>query len=225
MTWNQIEFDNFIMENGIVGFFSEPIKLKSGRISYWYVNWRNVAEDVFLMNELSNFLLEFIEYLKLDPDCFYGVPEGATKLGIISQFKWAMSKNPKKHQYKLVMGRANPKEHGDPKDRYFLGEPSGKIIILEDVTTTGGSLLSTIEKIQEINGEIISAIGLTNRDELRDDKKSVKEAVKEKGVDYYSMSNALELLPKIVEKEKLAPDIIEHVRTYFNNHGIKSIKL
>jgi orotate phosphoribosyltransferase len=39
------------------------------------------------------------------------------------------------------MGRAKPKDHGDPKDRYFVGEPGGKVVILEDVTTTGKSLI------------------------------------------------------------------------------------
>ena len=35
------------------------------------------------------------------------------------------------------MGRAKPKQHGSPEDKYFVGEPNGKIVVLEDVTTTG----------------------------------------------------------------------------------------
>jgi len=47
--FNQEKFNQFILENKVVGFFEEPITLKSGRLSHWYVNWRNVAEDVFFI--------------------------------------------------------------------------------------------------------------------------------------------------------------------------------
>ena len=89
VNFNQEEFNNFILETKVVGFFEEPIKLKSDRISNWYVNWRNVTGDVFLLDKLTDYVIAFTKDLVLQPDCFYGVPEGATKLGIITQYKWA----------------------------------------------------------------------------------------------------------------------------------------
>jgi len=219
--WDKEKFCDFIIKNSIIGFFSEPLKLKSGRKSYWYINWRNVAEDVFLLDELTNFVISYVEDLGLKPDLFYGVPEGATKLGIIAQFKWAKKQEDySRHQYILSMGRGKPKEHGDHKDKYFLGVPKGRIILLEDVTTTGGSLLETIDNIKELNVIIDAAIGLTNRNELRDDGKSVEEAVKEKGVKYHAMSDALDVLPKLNPES----DIAKHVENYFKKYGIRSIK-
>ena len=41
--FNQETFDNFILKSDIIGFFKDPITTKSGRLSHWYVNWRNVA--------------------------------------------------------------------------------------------------------------------------------------------------------------------------------------
>ncbi|MBD3338125.1 MAG: hypothetical protein GF353_03380 [Candidatus Lokiarchaeota archaeon] len=221
MVWKQEEFNDFILKNGVIGFFKKPLRLKSGRLSNWYVNWRNIAEDVYLIDELVDFILKFVEKKKLKPDCFYGVPEGATKMGILTQYKWAKNQKIRKGKYILSMGRAKPKDHGDPKDKYFLGVPEGRIIILEDVTTTGGSILSSIDKILEINAEIVAAIGLTNRNELRSDQKSVKDAIAEKGVKYYAMSNALELLPKLNPPE----DIAVEIREYFTKYGIKRINL
>jgi len=43
----------------------------------------------FLSDKLSDYVMAFVEDSGLQPDCFYGVPEGATKLGIITQYKWA----------------------------------------------------------------------------------------------------------------------------------------
>ncbi len=224
--FNQEKFNQFILENNIVGFFKEPITLKSGRLSYWYVNWRNVAEDVFLLDQLTDYVTAFIEDQNLQPDCFYGVPEGATKLGIITQYKWAKnSQNYGLGSHVLPMGRGKPKDHGEPKDRFFLGQPKGKVVILEDVTTTGSSLLETIDNLTQAKSQIIAAIGLTNRMELRDDGKSVKEAVEAKGVAYLQMSNALELLPLVYEKLKPGEETAKKVEEEFQKCGVKELKL
>lgn len=223
MTWIEKDrFHKFILKNNVIGIFEEPIKLKSGRFSYWYVNWRNISEDVFLLDRLTDYLISFVNYLNLTPDCFYGVPEGATKLGIITQYKWA-----KKQAeyglgaYNLSMGRGKPKEHGEPKDRFFLGLPRGNVIILEDVTTTGGSLLTTIKKLKELNVNIIATIGLTDRNELQDDGRNVTEIILEEGVHYYAMSNAIDLLPNI----KVEKSIAEKIEADFKKFGIREIKM
>ncbi|MFX1530448.1 MAG: orotate phosphoribosyltransferase [Promethearchaeota archaeon] len=222
MKWDKENFFKFIISQNVIGFFEEPVKLKSGRLSYWYVNWRTVAENVKSIDFLSNYIIEFVKHLDLKPDCFYGVPEGATKLGIICQYKWA-KKQPdyKKGNYILSMGRAKPKEHGDPKDKFFLGKPQGKVIILEDVTTTGGSLIETIDKLNQIDVSIIAAISLTNRNELREDMKSVETAVNDKGVPYHAMSNAIEIIPYLNPDKNIASQI----ESYYKKYGTKEIKL
>jgi len=223
MTWIEKDsFYNFIFNNNVIGVFEEPIKLKSGRLSYWYVNWRNISEDVFLLDKLTDYLISFVDYLNLIPDCFYGVPEGATKLGIITQYKWANKQvDYDSKAFSLSMGRGKPKEHGEPKDRFFLGLPKGNVIILEDVTTTGGSLIATIKKLKEVNANIIAAIGLTDRNELQYDSRNVTEIVLEEGIHYYAMSNAIDLLPNIKAEKSIAKKIEEEFRKY----GIREIKM
>ncbi|MFX1553708.1 MAG: hypothetical protein ACFFBV_07250, partial [Promethearchaeota archaeon] len=99
--------------------------------------------------------------------------------------------------------------------------PNGETIILEDVTTTGGSLINTIKKLRELNIEIIAAIGLTNRNELRDDGKNVKEIILEENVPYYAMSNAIDLLPNL----NMSEDMAKNIEEYFNKYGTEQIKL
>jgi len=224
--FNQQKFNQFILENNVIGFFEEPITLKSGRLSFWYVNWRNVAEDVFLLDKLTDFVTDFVKDLNLKPDCFYGVPEGATKLGILTQYKWAKnSPNYGPGSHVIPMGRGKPKDHGEPKDRFFVGMPKEKTIILEDVTTTGSSLLETIERLKDTSVRIIAAISLTNRMEKRDDGKSVKEAVEGKGISYFQMSNALELLPMVCQKLKPKIEIIQKIEEEFQKYGVRKLKL
>jgi orotate phosphoribosyltransferase len=224
--FNQEEFNRFVLEHNVIGFFKEPIRLKSGRTSNWYVNWRNIAEDVFLLDKLTDYVIAFTQNLGLEPDCFYGVPEGATKLGIITQHKWAKrSQNYAPGSHVLPMGRGKPKDHGAPKDKYFVGQPRGKTIVLEDVTTTGGSLLTTIDSLAEAEVPIIAAFGLTNRMELRDDGQSVQAAVESKGVPYHALSNALQLLPEAYRRLNPGETIAKAIEDEFERYGVEKLKL
>jgi len=226
MKFDQEEFNQFVLDNNVIGFFEEQKTLKSGRKSHWYVNWRNVAEDVFLLDKLSDFVLDFTKDNDLEPECFYGVPEGATKLALDTQTKFAKQSSgycPGSHV--LSMGRGKPKEHGAAKDKYFLGMPRGPTIILEDVTTTGGSLLSTIDNLVQAEIPIIAAFGLTNRMELNNDRISVKQAVEQKGIIYKHLSDALTLLPQAYKILNPGEKIGRAIEAEFKEYGVKALKL
>ncbi len=220
--FDQEAFNKFIIENKVIGFYEEPIKLKSGRLSSWYVNWRKIAEDVYLLDKLSDFVLDFVKDKEIPVDTFYGVPEGATKLGIITQYKYAKSQaNFGKGSYTLAMGRGKPKDHGMARDRYFLGFPRGKVVIIEDVITTGSSLLENVKKLQEAGTDISAIIVLTDRDEKRDDGKHVSQLLLDMGIPYYPMSNARYLLPLLDMSERIK----ERIRDEFDRFGITRIDI
>jgi len=217
--FDQQKFNNFVLDQGIVGFFPRPIKLVSGRFSSWYVNWRNVAGDVFLLDQLSDFLLSFVASANLEFDCFYGTPDGATKLAVLAQYKWAKSQpNYADKHFCLPMGRKTPKDHGEAKDRFFVGAPEGKVIVLEDVTTTGGSLLKSVNNLLDAGIEVVAAIALTNRNELMDDGLHVSQALAKRGVNYLAMSEGVSLLPLALNRIK--GPILEE----FKQYGQKELK-
>ena len=224
--FNQEEFNRFIEENGVYGFFEEAITLKSGRKSHFYANWRNVVEDVFLTDQLADYVVAFAKAQGIDADTFYGVPEGATKLGIISQYKSAQqSADYSKGSHVLAMGRAKPKDHGAPKDKYFVGMPRGNVVVIEDVTTTGGSLITTLDGLVEAGINIVGVISLTNRMEKRDDGTSVKEAIEGKGFKFYNMSTSLELLPIMYNRLNPGEKIAEEIEKEFAEYGVKPLRL
>ena len=226
MGFEQKEFNSFIEANNVYGFFKEPITLKSGRKSNFYANWRNVVEDAFLTNKLADFVLEFVKSKNINVDTYYGVPEGATKLGVITQFKNAqLSENYAKGSHVLAMGRAKPKDHGAPKDKFFVGEPKGKVLVIEDVTTTGGSLIDTLAGLKEAGINVIGVISLTNRMEKREDGLSVKEAIEKTGATFYNMSTALEMLPVLYKKLSPGNEIKDAIIKEFKEFGVEEIRL
>jgi orotate phosphoribosyltransferase len=224
--FDQGVFNRFLIDHRVVGFFDEAIRLKSGRESHWYVNWRTVAGDVFLIDQLADFLIAFAHDHGLDPDGFYGVPEGASKLGVLATYKWVREKpgfGPGSHA--LPMGRGKQKEHGVPEDRFFLTPPRGRIVVVEDVTTTGQSLLAALDQLQEIDVEVAAAVGLTNRMERRDDGSSVEEAVRAKGVAYFALSDATQFLPAAVRAFSPRAEIVRSIEKEFEQYGVRPLRL
>lgn len=226
MTFDKNTYHEFIFSNGVFGFFPEKKRLASGRESHFYVNWRKVSSDAFLTDRLAEMVIDFTAEQSLTPDTFHGVPAGASKLAIITQYLWAKSQPTYgKGSHALSLGREKPKEHGDAADRLFVGLPRGRTIILEDVTTTGDSLLREMDRCLEAQVNIIAAIGLTNRMEVRDDRNSVEQAVREKGIPYFAMSTALDLLPLAYQRLRPGREIGLAVEKEFKQFGIQPIRL
>lgn len=226
--FSQEGYNQFVLDNDVVGFFDEAVTLRSGRKSHWYINWRKVIEDVYRMDILTDNVIAFTKDLGLEPDCFYGVPEGATKTGIITTYKWA----PELPGYgfgsnALPMGRGKPKEgHGRPEDKDYVGAPRGKTIILEDVTTTGGSLIEKIKDVKELDDvEIIAALSLTNRCEVTEEGLSVADAVKQEGVPLYSLTDAFQILPESYILQQPGEAIARHIEDEFAEYGVRPLKL
>ena len=213
--FNQDSFNQFILQNNVIGFFETPITLKSGKNSHFYVNWRNVASDVYLIDQCANYLITYCEEHHLTPNCFYGVPEGATKLGIITQYKWAQKHQCSTGTHLLSMGRAKPKEHGDAKDKYFVGEPQGNIILLEDVTTTGDSMLNTLDQLCDMNKNVIACIGLTNR-QSKYESHTVTEKVAQRNIPYFALSQAKELLQEKLTSSTLTDATKKEIQNEIN---------
>jgi len=210
MSFDKAEFLRFALENDVVGFHEDPVELSSGRLSHFYINWRNVTDNVLLTRELINFIFQFTRDRKLNPSTFYGVPEGATKLGILTQWEWAtQSEDYRRKSYVLAMGRGKPKEHGMKKDREFLGQPTRDTIILEDVVVTGDSLSEEIKKLQSYGVPIIAAISLTDRSGMRDFL----------GVPYYALSNARDLFREGCKTLNPSQRIIKSIEEEFKALG------
>jgi len=224
--FNQNVFNDFIKDNNVYGFFNNSITLASGRQSFFYANWRNVVEDVFLTNKLANFILDFVDDLGIKVDTFYGIPDGATKIGIITQNNYALkSLNYKKGSHCLSMGRKQPKSHGAVRDRFFVGAPKGRTMVLEDVTTTGDSAFKNVLSMSEAGIEIAGVISLTNRMQKTLDGSSVSEMFNQKGFNFYSMSTSTEMLPIIYDYKVYGDALLRNINQEFDQYGVSSLNL
>lgn len=220
--FDEESFNKFLIDNNVVGFFEKPIILKSGRQSYWYANCRTLSDTFEKLDRLAEYVINFARQEELEFDYVYGVPEGASKLAVVVNYKLGLS-NPTQ---KIIIGRGKPKEHGVPKDKYFVGDvhEGDKVLVLEDVTTTGGSLLSAIKQLREAKVNIVGAVGLVNRMEKDDNGRSVEDIMHQTSVPYYAMANAFRLLPLAREKYQPAAGIVQQVEEEFQKYGVRELK-
>ena len=92
-----------------------------------------------------------------------------------------------------------------------------QILLLGNEAITRGAL--------EAGVDVAGVISLTNRMEKRDDGKSVKEAVEEKGVKFYCMSSALELLPIMYKKLQPSEEVGKAIEAEFGEYGVEPLKV
>lgn len=244
-------YQEFLIKHDVVGFKDKQIELSSKRLSHWYANMRNIAGDCFLLDIGTEFILDFVRTLGLKPDVFYGVPEGATPWGIATQMGYAKtSGNYSPRSHPLLMGRGKAKKHGEAKDRYFIGNPQHKMVVIEDVTTTANSVLEELVKLREANANIIYVVGLFNRMEVtplpgKDNQQLVDDfaanfkrltgknyatampvaaAIGETGTHYACLANAIDILPKVREVKNPSQDIVAKVEQEFMERGVKPLR-
>jgi orotate phosphoribosyltransferase len=60
--------------------------------------------------------------------------------------------------------RTENKEYGNKERVFGSVRPGDKVVVLEDVTTSGGSLIGAIEAIQEYGCEVVKAVSLVDRE-------------------------------------------------------------
>lgn len=139
------------------------ITLASGRKSDFYFNLKPTMldpEGAALLAELS---LEALKDERID--YIGGLEMGAVPLaGAIAQLSWL-----KGHPIAAFFVRKKPKEHGArlsveglSRDESLQGK---RIVIVEDVTTTGGSAVKAVEAVRDAGGEVALVFTMVDREE------------------------------------------------------------
>ena len=162
------------------------ITLASGRKSDFYFNLKPTmldAEGAALLAELT------LDALAPErPDYVGGLEMGAVPIaGAIAQLSFMRGK-----PIQAFFVRKKPKEHGAKLSVEGLapGESlQGKrVIVVEDVTTTGGSAIKAVDAVKESGGEVILVYTMVDREE------GAAETFKSAGVPFRSLFRAAEFL-------------------------------
>ena len=146
------------------GGSDDAFTLASGRSSRWFFDIKPVmmhTESANLLSTLFNHRLD-----DLDPVFVGGLELGAVPLTAI------VITGSKSEKRKGFMVRKSPKGRGGRKTNNPPGiegasiAEGGNVVILEDVTTTGGSSIKAVERIHENTScKVIAVISILDREE------------------------------------------------------------
>lgn len=139
------------------------ITLASGRESDFYFNLKPTMldpEGAALLAELT------LDALKdVNADYVGGLEMGAVPIaGAIALMSWQKGK-----PLPAIFVRKKPKEHGArlAVEGLAKGETlhGKRVVVVEDVTTTGGSALKAVEAVREAGGEVALVLTMVDREE------------------------------------------------------------
>ncbi len=186
------EFATFLHQSGTIKF--GDFTLASGKKSSYYVDLRLVPSYPHqfrrMIKHLQNLISEQIGFDEIDSVA--SVPTGG--LVIASALAYEIVKP-------LVYVRSQAKEYGTGKLVEGIVKPDMKILLIDDVATTGGSVINGIRELKKSGAKITDAYVIVNRQEGAD------SALQKEGVKLHHLLDIVEIA-KILHQQKLVNDSV-----------------
>ena len=191
------EFATFLHQKEIIKF--GEFTLASGKKSSYYVDLRLVPSYPHQFRTMIKYLQNnIVESIGLNSfDSLVSVPTGG--LIIASALAIEIVKP-------LIYVRSKPKDYGTSKSVEGQIYEGMKVVMIDDVATTGGSVVNAIKSLKEANITIEDAYVIVNRMEGAD------EALKELGVKLHSITDVMQITQALHKQKLVDDDILEKVR-------------
>jgi orotate phosphoribosyltransferase len=191
------EFSTFLHEKKIIRF--GDFTLASGKKSSYYIDLRLVPSYPHQFRKMVKYLQnEIIKDVGLDNfDSLVSVPTGG--LVIASALAIEVVKP-------LIYVRSKPKDYGTSKSVEGKIWEKMEVVMIDDVATTGGSVVNGIISLKELKIKIRDAYVIVNRMEGAD------EALKAQGVTLHSITDIMQITKSLHEQNLVGDDILQKIQ-------------
>lgn len=122
----------------------------------------------------------------------------------------------------LPMGyvRGSAKTHGRENRIEGRLDPGTKVVVIEDLISTGGSVIEVVEALREAGAEVLGVVSIFTYGMQKG-----FDRLSEAKVTNFSLSNLDSLLEVAVEEKYIAPEWKERILQFRNNPSDKSWKI
>ena len=191
------EFAIFLYKNNIIRFGN--FTLSSGKNSSYYVDLRLIPSYPHqfrkMIKNLQNLIVEKTGLG--DFDCLASVPTGG--LVVTSALAIEIVKP-------LIYVRSKPKEHGTTKSIEGKISAGMKVVMVDDVMTTGTSVLNVINQLKEAELLVSDLYVIINRLEGGD------KALSDIGVQTHQLTDILEITDILFQEKLIDKEIFEKIK-------------
>jgi orotate phosphoribosyltransferase len=136
--------------------------LTSGKKSSYYLDCRMTTLDARGAMLIGRLILERIRTHKIEADAIGGLTLGADPIATAVAVVSAIEGQP----LPAFIVRKETKSHGTQRSiEGWNGKPGSRVIVVDDVCTTGGSILTAAERAEEAGYRVVAAFCVVDREE------------------------------------------------------------
>ncbi|MBO0888468.1 orotate phosphoribosyltransferase [Candidatus Bathyarchaeota archaeon] len=171
--------------------------LSGGKLSPYYLDLRIVPSFPDAFKTSIELLTKSAKGLQ-SIDKIGGIPTGG--LPWASVLAYSLSKP-------LVYVRKEIKHHGREKMVEGMLRPGDRVLLVDDVITTGHNILAALQTLRAEGGVVDQALVLVDREE------GGKEHLRKEGVELYSVTRISELAEKLLDMDAITQSQFEEITT------------
>lgn len=192
------EFATFLHQNGALKF--GDFTLSSGKNSSYYVDLRLVSSFPHQFRKMVKKLQDLIsEEIGFDNfDCLASVPTG----GLVIASALAMET-----VKPLIYVRTKPKEHGTTKSIEGVIHKGMKVIMIDDVATTGHSVIDSIKQLKDAGIIVNHVFVILNRLE------GAEKTLSLEGIKMHQLTDIIQITKSLHEANLVNNQILEKIQT------------
>lgn len=151
--------------------------LTSGAISDYYIDIKKASTDPKTLKVIAESMSKYTK----DYDILAGMELGAVPLVVALSLETNLP---------YVIIRKEKRGHGTAKQIEGCDVKNKKVLVIEDVTTSGGSVVKTIQILRENNAEIDKVLVVVDRES------GAREKIQKLDVNFVSLISVSEIIKK-----------------------------
>jgi len=142
-------------------------KLSSGGTSDYYVDCRTTTLHAEGGRLTGHAVLELLEANKVDAEAVGGLTLGADPIAsnVATASAWRAISNPAAPLINGFLVRKAEKTHGTGRRIEGFNQPGARVVIVDDVCTTGASTINAIEAAREAGMVVAAVVCIVEREE------------------------------------------------------------
>jgi len=197
------EFSIFLHQNDIIKF--GDFTLASGKKSSYYIDLRLVASFPHIFRKMTKNLQKLVsEKTGLDNfDSLVSVPTGGLVIGSALAIETVKP---------LIYVRDKPKDYGTTKSiegKIFSGM---KVVLIDDVITTGNSVINAIKQLKDAGLSISDVYVIINRLEGANNTLELEK------VNLYQLTDVLEITTILFQEKLVSKEILDKINNQISQN-------